>query len=204
MSRPRAPRRVARPSRATRLRGPARRSFLDQRVEPGRRLLLRPGIFVVLAARGLRRTCRRRVGRVELGELSLDDRSQLAQVRTARFLELLELGVELPDLTPRRLEETIALGARLPQNQLRFPLGLLADLRAKLLRRDQRVVQCLVALTEGAELLVESLRFRVELLVRPRQALELFRDAVPKLLDAALVVAAQASRPEIMVLDVDG
>jgi hypothetical protein len=70
------------------------------------------------------------------------------------------------------------------------------------LRADQRIVERLVALAEGAELLVEPARLGVELLALAREALELVGDLLAELVDTRLVVAAQR-RPELVPPRVD-
>src|SRR5262249_7616914 len=68
---------------------------------------------------------------------------------------------------------------------------LFADLAAQLLRRYQRVVDRLVALTEGTELFVKTARFGVELLVDARQPLELFGHLLAELIHTLGIEAAQ-------------
>ena len=99
--------------------------------------------------------------------------------------------VQVADLIPAPLEDLLGFAARLTKDQLRLALRLLADLAAKLLRTDQRVVERLVALAERAELLVKSLLLRLELLSLARQALELLRHLLAELLDTLGIVSAQ-------------
>src|SRR6185437_10218490 len=69
--------------------------------------------------------------------------------------------------------------------------GLLANLAAELLRRDERFVDRLVALAKGAELLVKAARFVVEVLVDAREPLQLFGHLVAELVHPLGIVAAE-------------
>jgi hypothetical protein len=84
------------------------------------------------------------------------------------------------------------LRLRLTHDELRFALGLLADFAAQLLRADQGVVQRLVAVAKGLQLLVEAARFLVEFLIGARQSLDLLGDLFTKLVDARPVVPRNA------------
>ena len=110
--------------------------------------------------------------------------------------------VQVANLIPAPLENLLRFPARLAKDELRLTLGLLADLPAKLLGADERVVERLVALPERTKLLVKSLRLRLELLRLPRQALQLLRHLLAELLHAFGIVSAQ--RPtEIVPPDIE-
>ena len=83
-----------------------------------------------------------------------------------------------------------------------FLFRLLADLAAKLLRRDERVVDRLVALAKRAQLLVKAARLGVEILIDSRQALELLGDLLAELIDALGIEAAQGF-PELVSPNVE-
>src|SRR5215213_1215247 len=128
---------------------------------------------------------------LDLGELALHHRAQLRQVRPARANETLDLLLEPACLGADALDVLLDLGSRFAHQQLRFAVRLLADLRPELLRGYERVVERLVALTKRAELLDQALRLLVELLICPREPLDLGRHLIAKLVDARLVVSAQ-------------
>src|SRR5581483_741902 len=95
------------------------------------------------------------------------------------------------------LHDPLPFRSRLAQDKLGLPLRLLPDLRPELLRRDQRVVQRLVALAKDAKLLVEPPRPRLEILTLAREPLKLLGDLVPEILDALRIVAAKPPGTEV-------
>src|SRR5262249_8916644 len=88
------------------------------------------------------------------------------------------------------VEQTVGVGTRFAKDELRFPLRLLTDFVAKLLRRNERLVDGFVALAKGPQLFVEAARLGLELLVDARQALQLFGHLLAELVDALWVEAA--------------
>ena len=94
------------------------------------------------------------------------------------------------NLAARVLDDTVRLGAGLSDDELSLLVGLLADVAAELLRRDQCLVDRFVAFAERAELLVEAFCFGFELLVEARQAFQLLGDLVAELVDSLGIVAA--------------
>ena len=139
----------------------------------------------------------------ELRELAFRDLSQLADEGAARLLEPDHVGLELASIVSNAVELALALRTRLAQDELRLSLGLLANFGAQLLRGHERLVERLVALAERAQLLVESARLGVELLIHPRQTLELFRDLIPEVLHFLLVVAAKRLGAEVVASNVE-
>src|SRR5688500_12565654 len=89
------------------------------------------------------------------------------------------------------LDDALSLRLRFLEDELCFTLRLVADVRAQLLRCDERFVQRLVTLAECAELLVKAARLGVEILVDPAQPLHLFGNLVAKLLHFRGIVATQ-------------
>jgi hypothetical protein len=76
--------------------------------------------------------------RLDLGQLPLDHGPELGEIGAALFHESVELCFDLPDRGPRFVDDPLALGARLTEDELRLAVGLLADLAAELLCRDER------------------------------------------------------------------
>ena len=140
--------------------------------------------------------------RLNLGQLTLGDQSQLREVRAARSFERLELILHAANLRARLVDDSLGVGLRLAKNERRFLVRLLLDVCAQLLRGDERFVDGLVALAKCAKLLVESARLRVEILVQSRETLELFGDLIAELVDALRIVAAQRF-PELVSADVE-
>src|SRR5215831_10175350 len=106
------------------------------------------------------------------------------------MLETRDAFLHPADFAARLLDDAVRLGPCLPDDELPFLVGLLADVAAELLRGDQCLVDRLVPLAERAELLVEALGFGLELLVEARQAFQLLGDLVAELVDALGIVAA--------------
>src|SRR6476661_4638961 len=140
--------------------------------------------------------------RFDFHELALDHRPELRQVRTPRAYQALDLILEAAGFGTDGLEVALDLCSRLAHHELRLAIRLFTNLRPKLLRRDERVVERLVALAERAKLLHGPLRFLLELLIRAAEPLHFGRDLVAELVDPRLVVAAQR-RAEIVPADVD-
>jgi hypothetical protein len=68
----------------------------------------------------------------------------------------------------RSLYDAIRLGASLAQDQLGLALRLLARFGSELLRRYERLVQCLISIAKAAQLFRERPNIRFELLVGSR------------------------------------
>src|SRR5215208_1573217 len=177
--------------------------ILDQRVQPGRCVMLRPRRpvrwpvvprAVGTGARG-RRVRRRRRRRhpgddVQLHELPLDERAEMRDVDALGALQRVQVARDAARLGVRGTDDPLPLRLRLADDELRLALGRLAGLGAELLRGDQRLAQRLVPLAERAELLVEVARLLLEVLVHARQPLHLLGHALLELVDRLLLVAA--------------
>ena len=123
-----------------------------------------------------RRSGRRRLlGRGDLRQLALDQHAHLREIRAPRAIERRDLILDAADFGARLVEHPLGFRARFAHDQLRLLLRLLADLAAQLLRRDERVVDRLVALAKRAQLLVEAARLRLEILVDARRAARALR-----------------------------
>src|SRR5690606_9666710 len=94
---------------------------------------------------------------------------------------------------PRWVDDAIAFGARLAQDELRLTIGLLADLRAQLLRGHQRIVQRLVPVAIGAQLLDRRLVLAIQLVVEADQPLQLLGHPRAEFLHPHGLVAAELS-----------
>src|SRR5688500_12614610 len=145
---------------------------------------------------------RGRFGGLDLHELPLHHRAKLREIRAARADQSLNLVFEPPRIRANALDVLLDLRAGFTHQQLRFPIGLLADLRAELLRGHEGVVEGLVAFAKRPELLHEPLGFLLEILVEPDEPLQLSRDLIAKRIDARLVIPAQC-RSEIVAADVE-
>src|SRR5205823_5117041 len=119
------------------------------------------------------------------------ERPHLCQICPSRAVEIIKLFLHAPHIGFGGLDDSLALPLRLAKNQLCLALCLLADFTAQLLRRDQRIVQRLVALAERPQLLVKATRLRIEVLIDARQAFHLLGNLIPELIDARGIVAAQ-------------
>ena len=157
----------------------ASRSFLDERSHPGRRLA---------GAVARRRTsCTGRLlGRGDLGELALDAARGAARgTRGARDRATPSWSSMRRTSARASSSSRSASACASRMMSCAFLLRLLADLAAQLLRRDERLVDRLVALAERAQLLVEAARLRVEILIDARQPLELLGDLIAELVRRA-------------------
>ena len=119
------------------------RSFLRRRAA-GERARRRADGIALAARRRASTTAGACSAALDLGELSLDHHAQLREVVRGAPLQLAMCVLETADLAAAALEDALALGARLAQDQLRLALGLLADLAAQLLRatRARRSAPC--------------------------------------------------------------
>src|SRR5690606_8345373 len=125
-----------------------------------------------------------------LGDVPFGDRPQLSEVGATRAVELLDVRLQRRNLLPRLRDDLLRRRLRLAAHQLGLARRLVLHFLAQLLRRDQGLVDRLVALAVMLELLVAVADLGLELAIRADQALEFLRQLLAELVHALAVVAA--------------
>ena len=109
--------------------------------------------------------------RGDLGELSLHEHAQLRQVIATEPLKRRELVFRAANGRLRVRDEPLGLRLCLAHGELRLTLRLFPHLGSQLLRAHQRLVESLVALAKGFQLVVKGARLLLQLLVQSRESL---------------------------------
>src|SRR6478736_1073164 len=150
-------------------------------------LRLRVGAFHLELGPGL---CAR-LQAFDLAELALEEGAEIREVGGELALRRLEAVAHHPFLVLGAGHDAERFRLGLTQHRLCLPFRLLLHVGAELLRRHEGLIHRLLALAEGAELLLHPAHPLLELRPLAQEPIERLGDAVAELLDLRDVIAAE-------------